>query len=223
MSNPSGEDQSTPLLQQESAAGNFWKELFKGLVIANPLFVIVLGLCPALAVSVSLDNAIGMSAGVFFVLLCSNAVISAMRKVTPDAVRFPVLIVVISTFATIMNLAFHAYAPAVYTALGIYLPLVAVNCIILGRAESFARKNSVLASIADAVGMSLGFFLAIALISFIRQSLGTGSISVFSMNLGKLPVLGSEPVAMFILPPGAFLVMALLLALFRKTGVIKSG
>jgi len=202
--------------------GRFGKELVKGIVISNPLFVLALGFCPALAVSTSVDNAIGMSVGVAFVLLGSNLIVSAIRKAVPNIVRIPVFIVIIATFVTVVNLVFHAYVPALYESLGIYLPLIVVNCIILGRAEAFASKNPVTSSIADALGVSIGFFLALLIISFLRELLGTGSLSLFGADLFTLPVLGENPMTLFILPPGAFLVMALLLALFRRMGVMKS-
>lgn len=200
----------------------FWKEFIKGFVVSNPLFIIFLGLCPALAVSTSLDNALGMSVGVLFVLLGSNIIISAIRKIIPNIVRIPVFIVVISTFVTIVNLLFQAYVPPLYEALGIYLPLITVNCIILGRAEAFASKNTTLNSIADAFGMSGGFALALVVISFFRQMFGTGNIAVFGRDLFTLPVLGEHPFALLIMPPGAFLVIGLLMGLFKRTGVIKS-
>ena len=202
--------------------GKFWKEFAKGIVISNPLFVLALGFCPALAVSTSVDNAIGMSVGVAFVLLGSNLIVSAIRKAVPNIVRIPVFIVIIATFVTVVNLVFHAYVPALYESLGIYLPLIVVNCIILGRAEAFASKNPVTSSIADALGVSIGFLLALLIISFLRELLGTGSLSLFGVDLFTLPVLGENPMTLFILPPGAFLVMALLLALFRRMGVMKS-
>jgi len=202
--------------------GRFGKEFAKGIVISNPLFVLALGFCPALAVSISLDNALGMSVGVAVVLLGSNIIISAIRKFVPNMVRIPIFIVIIATFVTIVNLVFHAYVPSLYESLGIYLPLIVVNCIILGRAEAFASKNPMVSSIADALGISVGFMLALLIISFLRQMLGTGSVSVFGFNLFTLPVLGEQPMVMFILPPGAFLVIALLLALFRRMGVMKN-
>jgi len=201
--------------------GRFWKELTKGVVISNPLFILALGFCPALAVSTSVDNAIGMSVGVTFVLLGSNLIVAAIRRAVPNIVRIPVFIVVIATFVTVVNLLFHAFVPAIYEALGIYLPLIVVNCIILGRAEAFASKNPVLVSIADALGISIGYLLALLTISFIRELLGTGGLSLFGHELFTLPVLGEDPMTLLILPPGAFLVMALLLALFRKLGVMK--
>ena len=201
--------------------GKFWKEFAKGIVISNPLFVLALGFCPALAVSTSVDNAIGMSVGVTFVLLMSNLVVSVIRKAVPNIVRIPVFIVVIATFVTLVSLVFQGFVPSLYESLGIYLPLIVVNCIILGRAEAFASKNPILCSIADALGVSIGFLLALLIISFIRESLGTGGVSVFGVHLFTLPVLGDNPMTLFILPPGAFLVMALLLALFRRLGVMK--
>jgi len=201
--------------------GGFWKKFAKGIIISNPLFVLALGFCPALAVSTSVDNAIGMSVGVAFVLLGSNLIVSAIRKAVPNIVRIPVFIVIIATFVTVVNLVFHAYVPALYESLGIYLPLIVVNCIILGRAEAFASKNPVTSSIADALGVSIGFLLALLIISFLRELLGTGSLSLFGVDLFTLPVLGENPMTLFILAPGAFLIMALLLALFRRMGVMK--
>ncbi len=201
--------------------GKFWKEFAKGIIISNPLFVLALGFCPALAVSTSVDNALGMSVGVAFVLLGSNIIISTIRKFVPNIVRIPIFIVIIATFVTVVNLVFQGFVPALYESLGIYLPLIVVNCIILGRAEAFASKNPITSSIADALGVSIGFFLALFIISFLRETLGTGSVSIFGFKLFTLPVLGDNPMTLFILPPGAFLVMALLLALFRKMGVMK--
>jgi electron transport complex protein RnfE len=178
-------------------------------------------MCPALAVSTSLDNAVGMTAGVLFVLLGSNIIVSAIRQIIPNVVRIPVFIVVISTFVTIVNLVFHAYVPSLYASLGIFLPLITVNCVILGRAEAFASRNSTFNSIADAIGMAIGFGLALVVISFFRELFGTGSLEFFGIHLFSLPVLNTAPLAMLTLSPGAFLVMGLLLALFRKTGVIK--
>ena len=201
--------------------GIWRKEFLKGIIASNPVFVLVLGLCPVLAVSTSIDNALGMSMGVAIVLLGSNIIISAIRKLVPSTVRIPVFIVVIATFVTIVNLLFQAYLPALYESLGIFLPLIVVNCIVLGRAEAFASKKSVLDSIADALGITIGFMLALIIISFIRQLLGTGVLIVFGKELLSLPGLADYPMALFILPPGAFLVIALLLALFRRTGVME--
>jgi electron transport complex protein RnfE len=202
--------------------GKFGKEFAKGIIITNPVFVLVLGLCPTLAISTSIDNALGMTLAVLIVLLGSNILIAAIRKYVPNITRIPIFIVIIATLVTVVNLIFHAYLPATYEALGIYLPLVVVNCIILGRAEAFASKHTVAQSIADALGMTVGFMLALLMISFIRQVLGTGGLSVFGIDLFTLPVLGEHPIAIFILPYGAFLVIGLLMGLFRRTGVMKS-
>ena len=201
--------------------GKFRKEFIKGLIITNPVFVLVLGLCPLLAISTSIDNALGMSLAVFIVLLGSNAIIAAIRRFIPNIVRIPIFIVVIATMVTIVNLIFHANLPDLYESLGIYLPLVVVNCIVLGRAEAFASKNPILHSLADALGMSVGFMLALLMISFLRQVPGTGSLSVFGFHFFTLPVLGEHPIAIFIFPYGAFLVIALLMAIFRRTGLIE--
>jgi electron transport complex protein RnfE len=202
--------------------GKFGKEFAKGIIITNPVFVLVLGLCPTLAISTSIDNALGMTLAVLIVLLGSNILIAAIRKYVPNITRIPIFIVIIATLVTVVNLIFHAYLPDTYEALGIYLPLVVVNCIILGRAEAFASKHTVVHSIADALGITVGFMLALLMISCIRQVLGTGGLSVFGIDLFTLPVLGEHPIAIFILPYGAFLVIGLLMGLFRRTGVMKS-
>ena len=187
----------------------FWKGLFK----ENPTFCIVLGLCPTLAVSTSLDNAIGMGAAATFVLIGSNILISALRKKTPNQIRMPVFIVIIATFVTIISLLMQAYTPALNKALGIYVPLIVVNCIIMGRAEAFAQRNTVIKSALDGIGMGIGFTLALSLISIIRELLGTGSVTFFGSKLFGLPI---EPAIIFILAPGALLVMGLLLGLFAR-------
>jgi len=202
--------------------GKFAKEFAKGIILANPVFVLALGLCPTLAISTSIDNALGMTLGVLIVLLGSNIIIALIRNFVPNITRIPIFIVIIATLVTVVNLIFHAYLPATYEALGIFLPLIVVNCIILGRAEAFASKNPVASSIADALGITVGFMLALLMISFIRQVLGTGGLSVFGHDLFTLPVLRDHPIAIFILPYGAFLVIGLLMGLFRRTGVMKS-
>jgi|TARA_Y100000310_G_scaffold332577_1_gene408439 electron transport complex protein RnfE len=189
---------------------NFW-ELMKGLFKENPVFCLVLGLCPFLAVSTSLDNAIGMGAAATFVLVCSNFIISLVRKKVPDKIRIPIFIVVIASFVTIASLFMQAYLPVLNKALGIYVPLIVVNCIILGRAEAFASKNNILRSTLDGLGMGIGFTFSLLLISFIREFLGTGSLKLFGSTLINIPM---EPAVIFILAPGALLVMGLLLGLF---------
>ncbi len=199
----------------------FGKEFNKGLIISNPVFVMALGLCPVMAKTDMLDNALGLSAAFLLVILASNLIISLMRKIIPDTVRIPVFVIIIATFVSIVEMLFQAYLPAIYSALGIYLSLLAVNCLILGRAESFASKNSVSDSIADALGMSIGFCLALILISFFRELLGTGGITLFGNELFMLPVLGENPIYIFNLSVGAFLVVGLLVAFFKWIGVIK--
>ncbi len=202
--------------------GKFVKEFAKGLIISNPVFVLALGLCPALAVSTSIDNALGMSLAVLIVLLGANIIIAAIRNFVPSITRIPIFIVIIASLVTVVNLIFQANFPDLHEALGIFLPLVVVNCIILARAEAFASKNPIVSSLADALGITVGFMLALLIISFIRQILGTGSLSVFGFDFFTLPVLGKHPIAIFILPAGAFLIIGLLMALFRRTGVMKS-
>ena len=201
--------------------GRFGKEFAKGLIISNPVFVLALGLCPTLAISTSIDNALGMSLAVLIVLLAANIIIAAIRGFVPAITRIPIFIVIIATLVTIVNLIFHAYLPETYESLGIFLPLIVVNCIILGRAEAFASKNPISASIADALGITVGFMLALLLISFIRQLLGTGSLDVFGVHLFTLPGLGAHPIVGFILPYGAFLVIGVIMAIFRWKGVMK--
>lgn len=207
---------------RQNTGSVFWKEFIKGLVISNPVFILTLGLCPVLAVTNTIDNALGMGAGVIFVLLCSNIIISAIRKAIPSLVRIPVFIVVIATFVTILSLVFEAYLPPLHESLGIYLSLIVVNCIILGRAEVFASKHNVLHSIADALGIGLGFTIALVMIALFREILGTGGLAVFGFNLFSIPVLSEHPMTFFISPPGAFLVIGLLMALFKWIGVIKN-
>lgn len=200
---------------------SFGKNFVKGIIRSNPTFILLLGLCPTLAVSTSLDNAVGMTAAFLFVLLVSNIIISLLRNYVPDRVRIPVFIVIIASLVTIVDLMLQGFAPALSKSLGMYIPLIVVNCIILGRAEAFASKNGVSDSIADALGMSVGFGLAIFVISFIRQLLGTGELDLFGRSLFTIPGLRDNPVSIFMLPMGAFFVIGTLLALFRWMGVSK--
>jgi len=200
---------------------SFGKNFVKGIIRSNPTFILLLGLCPTLAVSTSLDNAVGMTAAFLFVLLVSNIIISLLRNYVPDRVRIPVFIVIIASLVTIVDLMLQGFVPALSKSLGMYIPLIVVNCIILGRAEAFASKNGVSDSIADALGMSVGFGLAIFVISFIRQLLGTGELDFFGRSLFTIPGLSDNPVSIFMLPMGAFFVIGTLLALFRWMGVSK--
>ena len=195
------------------------KTLSNGILRANPTFILLLGLCPTLAVSTSIDNAFGMTGAVLFVLLAANVIVSILRRWIPDRARIPTFIVIIATLVTIVDLALKAYIPSLSRSLGMYVPLIVVNCIILGRAEAFASKNNVIHSIADAVGMSMGFGVAILVISFVRQVLGSGKLEVFNIQLFSVPGLASNPAAIFLLPMGAFFVLGVLLALFRWMGV----
>ena len=200
----------------------FGKEFTKGLIVSNPVFVLALGLCPTLAVTTTLDNALGMTFVVLIVLLGANIIVAAIRNFIPTITRIPIFIVIIASLVTMVDLQFQAYVPDLHASLGIFLPLVVVNCIILARAEAFASKNPILHSTADALGMTVGFMIALLIISAVRQTLGTGNLSVFGFHFFTLPVLGKQPIALLILPPGAFLVIGLIMALFRRTGVMKS-
>lgn len=189
---------------------NFGKTLFNGIVADNPVFIQMLGMCPTLAVTTSAKNGIGMGLATTAVLLGSNIVISALKKFIPNKIRIPAFIVVIATFVTIVGLLMKAFLPALDKELGLFIPLIVVNCVILGRAESFASKNSVVKSIADGIGMGIGFTGALFILGAIREIIGAGTI--FGAAL-----FGSayQPALIMILPPGAFLVLGLLLALFN--------
>ncbi len=181
---------------------------FKGIIDENPVLRLVLGTCPTLAVSTSATNAIGMGAAATFVLICSNAAISLLRKFIPDKVRIPAFITIIATFVTIVQLLLKAFLPAIDESLGIYLPLIVVNCIILARAEMFASKNSVLPSMVDGLGMGVGFTAALLAMSIVRELLGAGSI--FGIQLFGA---GFTPMLIMILPPGGFFAFGMLIAL----------
>ena len=185
------------------------KEFTKGLFKENPIFVIALGLCPTLATSTMVINALGMGAGVIFVLVCSNIFISLLKNFIPDNVRIPAYIVVIASFVTIVQMVMEAYAPALYAALGVFVPLIVVNCIILGRAEAFANKNKVLPSILDGLGMGVGFTLALTLIALIREVLGSGTITLPGCVI-TVPVISIAPMRVIAFPAGALLVLGLL-------------
>ena len=190
------------------------KEFTKGLFKENPIFVIALGLCPTLATSTMVINALGMGAGVIFVLVCSNIFISLLKNFIPDNVRIPAYIVVIASFVTIVQMVMEAYAPALYAALGVFVPLIVVNCIILGRAEAFANKNKVLPSILDGLGMGVGFTLALTLIALIREVLGSGTITLPGCVI-TVPVISIAPMRVIAVPAGALLVLGLLKAFFQ--------
>lgn len=192
---------------------NHVKELTKGIFKENPTFIIMLGMCPTLAVTTQVINAIGMGAGVLFVLLFSNIFISLLKNIIPNSVRIPCYVVIIASFVTIVQMVFHAFLPSIYEALGVYLPLIVVNCIILGRAEAFANKNTVLDSALDAIGMGIGFTLALTLIAAIREIFGSGTITLLSTI--EIPVLSKWPVRVLSLSAGALLLMGYLKAFFN--------
>lgn len=196
------------------------QEFTKGIFKENPVFIIMLGMCPTLGVSTQVFNALGMGAGVIFVLFCSNIIISLLRKIIPDSIRIPAYIVIIASFVTIVEMVMHAFVPAVYSALGVYLPLIVVNCIILGRAEAFANKNSVLDSALDALGMGIGFTLSLTLIALIREVLGAGTITLLNLSESArlvitIPGISKSPVRVMTLAAGALLVMGYLKAFFN--------
>jgi Na+-translocating ferredoxin:NAD+ oxidoreductase subunit E len=193
------------------------REFFKGIIKENPTFVLALGLCPTLAVSVSVVNGIGMGIAATFVLLGSNVIIAMIKNGIPDKIRIPCYIVVIATFVTITELTMKAYSPALDRALGIYVPLIVVNCIVLGRAEAFASKSSVMNSLFDGLGMGAGFTLALILISGIREILGAGKI------MGQTLVKGFDPAFVIGMPSGALLVIGLLLGFFNMLKDRKSS
>ncbi len=182
------------------------REFMKGLVRENPVLVLLLGLCPTLAVTTGLLNAIGMGVSATFVLVCSNVIIAIFKDFFPKKIRIPCFIVVIATFVTIVQMILKAYVPDLDEALGIFIPLIVVNCIILGRAEAFASRSGVLASVLDGVGMGLGFTIALCIIAFFRELLGT-------WKLGGIPVTdgGFQPASVMIMAPGAFIVLGLVL------------
>lgn len=189
---------------------NFWKDFNQGLIKENPVLRLMIGLCPTLAVSNSTVNAIGMSFATAFVLIGSNLVVAAIRKMVPDEIRIPIFIIVISTFVTIIDYIMQAFTPELHHALGVFIPLIVVNCIILGRAEAFAYKNPVINSVLDGIGMSLGFALALTSIGIIREVLGAGSvlgISIYNPTVAA---------TIMILPPGAFITIGFLMALLNK-------
>ena len=184
--------------------------VLNGILRENPVFALVLGMCPTLATTTSAINGMSMGLATTFVLICSNVVISLLKNLIPDKVRIPAFIVVIATFVTMVQLLMQAYLPAIYEVLGLFIPLIVVNCIVLGRAEAFAAKNTGGLSALDGLGMGLGFSLALTLIGAVRELLGTGSL--FGMNLY------SETYGMliFVLAPGAFIVLGYLMALVQK-------
>ena len=187
-----------------------WKNLTRGIVRENPTFVMLLGMCPTLGVTTSASNGLGMGLATLFVLMLSNLAISSVKSLIPDMVRIPCYIVIIASFVTVVDLLMSAYLPGLHAKLGIFIPLIVVNCIILGRAEAFASKNNLLQSLLDAVGMGLGFTLGLTSLGIVREILGSGSLFGWSF-VGE----GADTVLLFIMPPGAFLALAGLIVVFN--------
>ncbi len=184
--------------------------IWKGIIKENPTFVLILGMCPTLGTTTSAINGLGMGVATMAVLILSNIFISMIKNLIPDKVRIPAFIVVIASFVTVVDMLMQAYVPSLYASLGVFIPLIVVNCIILGRAEAFASKNGIVDSALDGVGIGLGFTLSLTTIGAVREVLGSGSIFGFSLGIGDYMPL------VFVLAPGAFLVLGFLMVLFNK-------
>ena len=189
---------------------NYFKIIINGIIKENPTFVLLLGMCPTLATTTSSINGMSMGLATMFVLVCSNIVVSLIKSLTPDKVRIPVFVVVIASFVTILQMCLKAYLPEINKSLGLFIPLIVVNCIILGRAEAFACKNGPVASLCDGIGIGLGFTLGLTLLGTVREFFGAGSIFGFTL----LPE--TYNVLLFILPPGAFISLGYLIAIVNK-------
>ena len=189
---------------------NYFKTFTNGLLKENPTFVLMLGMCPTLGTTSSAINGLGMGLATTFVLLCSNVVISALKKLIPDKVRIPAFIIIIAAFVTMVQMLMEAYVPSLYDTLGLFIPLIVVNCIVLGRAEAFAAKNNPFASLLDGLGIGLGFTFALTLLGAIREFLGAGTLfsyQIYPENYGML---------LFVLAPGAFIALGYLIAIINK-------
>jgi electron transport complex protein RnfE len=197
-------------------------EYIRGIIKDNPVFALVLGLCPTLAVTTSLENAIGMSGAALFVLLGSNIMVSALRKQIPSMTRIPMFLIIICTFVTIIDMLMEAYTPPLYKALGIFIPLIVVNCIIIGRAEAYANRNTVKFSIIDAFGIGTGYLIVLVIIGSIRELLGTGAIVLFGFHLITIPI---KPATFMVLPAGAFMTIGVLMAIvnYHRNRKLKMG
>jgi electron transport complex protein RnfE len=190
---------------------NLMKEFSKGIWKENAVFKLLLGMCPVLAVTTSAENGLGMGMATTFVLVCSNIVVALLRKIIPPGVRIPAFVVIIASFVTVVQLCMEAWVYGLYQALGIFIPLIVVNCLILGRAEAFASKNPVTASLADGLGMGLGFTLGLFILGAVREFFGSGAILGVTLLGAAYP-----PILLMILPPGAFITLGLLLALMSR-------
>ena len=189
---------------------NNFKVLMNGIIKENPTFVLLLGMCPTLGTTSSAINGMGMGLATLFVLICSNVVISSIKNLVPDMVRIPIFIVVIASFVTVLQMLMQAYVPGLYATLGLFIPLIVVICILLGRAEAFAAKNGPLASLFDGLGMGLGFTIGLTLLGSVREFLGTGKI----FNISILPE--EYGMLVFVLAPGAFIVLGYLIAIVNR-------
>ena len=189
---------------------NNMKVLVNGIVKENPTFVLLLGMCPTLGTTSSALNGMGMGLATMFVLICSNVVISAIKNLVPDMVRIPIFVVVIASFVTVLQMVMQAYVPALYATLGLFIPLIVVNCILLGRAEAFACKNGPVASFFDGLGIGLGFTIALTLLGGVREFLGTGKVFGFSLMSEEYGML------IFVLAPGAFIALGYLIAIVNR-------
>ncbi|MGV8983563.1 RnfABCDGE type electron transport complex subunit E [Clostridium sp.] len=196
----------------------FSERIRNGVVTENPIFVQVLAMCPTLAVTSSVVDALGMGMASTVVLIGSNVIISLIRKVVPDKIRIPAYITVIATFVTLIQFLLQGFVPSLYKSLGIFIPLIVVNCVILGRAESYAGKNKVFPSLFDAIGMGLGFTIALAILGSIRELLGAGSILGFKVFGNSF-----EPAIMMVLAPGAFITLGILMALLNQRSINKTN
>ncbi len=196
--------------REEKQMNRNLKVLANGLITENPTFVLLLGMCPTLATTSSALNGMSMGLATMFVLICSNVVISLLKNVIPDMVRIPAFIIIIAAFVTVVEMIMNAYVPALADSLGIFIPLIVVNCIVLGRAEAFASKNGIISSFFDGLGIGLGFTIALTLLGSVREFLGTGkifSLTIFPENFGAL---------LFVLAPGAFIALGYMIAIFNK-------
>lgn len=192
---------------------NNLKIFTNGLLKENPVLILLIGLCPVLATGSSMNDGFGMGVATTFVLVSSNLLIAMFRSFIPDSIRLPVFIIIISTFVTIVDYVMHAYMVELYASLGIFIPLIVVNCIILGRAEAFAYKNTVQSSLIDGIGMSVGFTIAITLLGAVRELIGNGTLTFFGRELFNFSTsLNFQPALVFIMPPGAFIVIGFMIA-----------
>lgn len=198
-------------IKKNNLNNKLWKPFINGIVHENPTFVLMLGMCPTLAVTTSASNGLGMGLSTAAVLIASNVMISLLRKIIPDTVRMPAYIVIVASFVTMVQFLLEAYVPSLYESLGIYIPLIVVNCIILGRAEAYASKNTVVSSFMDGLGMGVGFTIGLLTIGIVRELLGNGTM--FDYQIMPEPYM---PINIFILAPGAFFVLAGLTALQNK-------